>query len=59
MAEEIIVRFTDCATKKHSVRYNCKDESPAVSSIYISKPALKEIGNPDKVEITIRPLSTK
>ena len=51
---EIKVVFTEKEDKKHSVRFNCKDANPAVSSIYVSRVALQQLGNPDKIEVVIK-----
>lgn len=41
--------------KKHSVRYDAAngDENPAMTSAYISKDALAQLGNPPKIKVTI------
>lgn len=39
--------------KKHVVRFDAADEDAAMQSAYISKAALKELGDPDEVRITI------
>ena len=63
MNEELIVQFTEVDPKKHSVRFNCKDENPAVSSIYVNKSHLNKIGDAASltqgIEIVIRPINRK
>lgn len=49
----VSVVMGDKVEKKHVVRYNCEDEGAALASAYIDKAALKKLGNPDKVKITI------
>lgn len=39
--------------KKHVVRFDGADDDAAMQSAYISKAALKELGDPDEVRITI------
>lgn len=39
--------------KKHVVRFDATDDDAAMSSSYITKAAIKELGNPKKVKITI------
>ena len=55
MSDSIQVILKEVELKKHSVRFNCKDASPAVTSIYISKDALVAIPDAVKngVKITI------
>jgi hypothetical protein len=50
--EKIIVTFPIRSDKKHSIRYDCKDQDAAVSAIYISRKALGSIA-PKAVKITI------
>lgn len=49
----VTVILSDPDEKKHVTRFNNSDEDAAMSSVYISKAALKKIGNPSKVKLTI------
>jgi hypothetical protein len=51
---ELTVLMEDQTPKKHSVRFDARDEDAAMSSAYVTKKALAELGNPPKVEIVIR-----
>lgn len=39
--------------KKHSKRYNAVEDTAAMSTAYVLKTALAEIGNPAKIKVTI------
>jgi hypothetical protein len=41
--------------KKSVVRYDSPEEDGALSTVYVRKEALKGLGNPDKIKITIEP----
>jgi len=49
--KKVIVTFPTRTDKKSVVRFDSDDE--AVSNVYISKDALKEIGDPQKIKVTI------
>jgi hypothetical protein len=49
----VVVEMTDPQEKKHTTRFDNTEEGAAMTSVYISKAALKEIGNPKAVRITI------
>lgn len=51
--KEVTVIMDDPAEKKSVVRFNNTDDDAAIASIYISKNAIKALGNPDSVKITI------
>jgi hypothetical protein len=51
--KKVTVTMTDPQEKKAVVRYNNEVDNAALASIYISKDALKIIGNPSSVKITI------
>ncbi len=39
--------------KKHSTRFDALSDDAALSSAYVTKAALNELGNPGKIRITI------
>jgi hypothetical protein len=49
----VTVILSDPDEKKHVVRYNNADEDAALSSVYVNKKAVKALGDPAKVKITI------
>lgn len=50
----VTVVMIDPQEKKHVTRYDAADEDdPAMSTAYISKSALDELGNPESIKITI------
>jgi hypothetical protein len=58
--KQIAVEMPIAIPKSKVVRYeveDAKESNEPVTNIYISKKALAEIGNPDAIEIIIRPLS--
>lgn len=53
-AKKVIVTFPERDDKKSVVRFNSEDDA-AVSSIYIANDAVKKLGDPAKIKITIEP----
>jgi len=54
--KQITVELGNPQEKKYVTRYDFEerdDSDAAMSSAYISKEALKELGNPERVKITI------
>lgn len=51
-AKKLVVTMDNPDEKKHVTKYEADDAS-VMSSAYISKAALKDIGSPAKVKITI------
>lgn len=56
MDKKIVVEFRDLEPKKNSIRFNCTDPKPAITSVYISKEALKKLEYPEKIKVTVEPL---
>lgn len=52
-AKKVTVILGDKDVKGKVVRYNNEDDGAAMSNAYISKDALKKLGDPDEVKITI------
>lgn len=51
--KKLTVTLENPQEKKHVTRYDANDEDAAMSSVYINKAALKKLGNPAKVKVTI------
>lgn len=49
------VILSDPKAKKSVTRFDASDDGAALSNAYISNDALKALGNPDSVKITIEP----
>lgn len=54
--KKFTVELGDKSPKKHSVRFNAEGDDPATSSIYVSKTAIDELGDPERIKITIEAL---
>jgi hypothetical protein len=52
-AKKVVVKFDGKDEKKNVVKYTSEDE--AVGSIYISKIAVKKLGDPEEITVTIEP----
>lgn len=52
-SKQVHVVLSNPQPKKHVVRMDATDDDAAMSNGYITKRALDELGNPDKVRITI------
>jgi hypothetical protein len=39
--------------KKHVVKYSTKDDSHAVTSVYVANSCVEELGDPDAIVLTI------
>lgn len=52
-SKSVQVVLSEPDEKKHVVRFNSDEDDAAMSSVYISKAAIKELGNPKSVRITI------
>jgi hypothetical protein len=50
MADQVTTTFRRDSEKKNSVKYDGK-----WGAFYIPKTALAEIGNPDEIEVTLKP----
>lgn len=51
--KSVTVTLGDADEKKHTVRFNNDEDGAAMSSAYVRKDALKKLGNPDKIKVTI------
>lgn len=40
---------------KNTVRFSTADEGVAVSTLYVGKEAVAELGDPDSVKVTVEP----
>lgn len=49
----VTVTLSDPQEKKLVTRFNSSDDDAALSSVYVSKAALKTLGNPSKIKVTI------
>lgn len=52
-AKKVVVKFDGKDEKKNVVKFTSEDE--AVGSIYISKLAVKKLGDPEEITVTIEP----
>jgi hypothetical protein len=51
--KKVAVVLSDPQPKKHVVRYDCAADDAALSSIYVSKAAIEELGNPSSIKVMI------
>jgi len=47
------VTLSDPKAKKSVTRFDSSDEKAALSNVYVSNEALKTLGNPDSIVVTI------
>jgi hypothetical protein len=52
-SSKVTVILGDAKPKNKVTRYDNEDEGAAMSNAYISNDAIKKLGNPDEVKITI------
>jgi len=52
-AKKVTVVFDTPSEKKHVVRFDSSETDPAIQNVYVSKAALKKLGDPDSITITI------
>jgi len=50
---KVQVTLSDPQPKKSVTRFNASDENAALGNVYVSNDALKKIGNPDSITVTI------
>jgi len=51
---KIVIEMGDAKPKKHVTRYDADDSDAAVANVYVSKTALKELGDPEEITVTIK-----
>lgn len=51
--KKVVVVLTEPQVKKNVTRYDCPEDDGALTSIYVRKDALKAIGEPAKIKVTI------
>jgi hypothetical protein len=51
--KKVITELGNPQPKKHVVRYDGDDPDGALTTVYISKEAIEELGNPDAIKVTI------
>lgn len=49
----ITIKLGSPDEKKKVVKYNGSGDDPALQNLYITKTALKKIGNPETIKVTI------
>jgi hypothetical protein len=52
-SKSVVVELSDAQPKKSVTRFNASDENSAIQNVYVSHDALKKIGNPDSITVTI------
>lgn len=52
-AKKVTVKLSSPQEKKNVVRYDSTDDDAALSSVYVTKAALKSLGNPKAIKVTI------
>lgn len=52
-SKSVTVTLSNPQPKKHVVRYDADDADAALTSVYINKAALKSLGDPDEITVTI------
>jgi len=50
---KVQVTLSDPKPKKSVTRFDSDDDNAALGNVYVSNDALKKIGNPDSITITI------
>lgn len=38
---------------KRTIRFNSEDEAAAITTLYVAKSAVEELGNPDTIKVSI------
>jgi invasion protein IalB len=51
--KKVTVEMDTKMPKKRVVRFETSDEDAAISNVYVSNAAVKALGNPDGIKITI------
>jgi len=51
--KKVTVVFSERDDKKSVVRFNADSDTAAIANIYVTKDAMKELGDPAAVKITI------
>lgn len=52
-AKKVEVTFDEPVEKKSVVRWNGSDDEEVLTNVYVGKPAMKKLGNPSKIKVTI------
>lgn len=53
MAKAVKVTLDQKDPKKHVVKFSTKDDSRAVTSVYVSNSAVEDLGDPDAIVISV------
>ena len=55
MSKKLEIVLSKGKETKRTWRYESEDGTEAVDTVYVQKMGLKELGNPDKIKLTIEP----
>jgi len=52
-SKSVKVTLSEPQEKKHVVRFDADADDAAISNVYVSKDAIKKLGNPSEIVVTI------
>ncbi len=52
-SKSIVVEFVQERTTKNTVVYKEPADPPLIGSLYVQKPTAEELGNPEKIKVTV------
>jgi hypothetical protein len=53
MPKSVKITLDQKDPKKHVVKYSTKDDSRAVTSVYVANSCVEELGDPDAITLTV------